>query len=501
MPPPSSSAQSPDPAVLAGGAAPQAGVDRPLCVDLDGTLLAGDVLYESVVRYLRPNLFRFVYVVLWLLRGRAHLKAMLAQRVSFNPASLPWRPEVLDMLRQEKARGRRLFLVTASHGETARSLTAQLNVFDDVFGTEPGRNLKGAAKADYLCNMFGEKGFDYVGDSRADFAVWARSAGGMVVGSRSRVAAAQRVNSQVTELVTPRVSRMSATFRMLRVHQWSKNVIIFVPLIASHHLTELGELYMTLLAFGCFCATASATYVLNDLLDLENDRTHHHKRSRPLASGVLSIPFGIATSAFLALVAAGFASFLPSAFLLTLLLYLALTLNYSLFLKRIVLADAIVLACLYTIRMVAGHTATGVPYSVWLLAFAVFIFFSLAVAKRYAELRNLSLRSVDPLHAAPGRDYVLDDMPTLLSLGTASGLIAALVMVLYVQSDMGGRHYSQPLFLLLLVPAYLYWIGRVWILAQRGLLNEDPVLFAITDRVSYVVALFAIVVMLVAIYY
>ncbi|HSI85528.1 MAG TPA: UbiA family prenyltransferase [Candidatus Methylacidiphilales bacterium] len=479
------------------GAGDEAAPRVPLCVDLDGTLLAGDVLYESAVRYVKGNIFRLFYLVVWLLRGRNYLKGRLAQVVEFEPATMPWRQELLAVLQTEKTAGRTIYLITASHGELAERLVRHLALFDGVYGTDSTRNLKGLRKAAFLCEKFGERGYDYIGDSRADYPVWAKAAAGMVVGPPSRVAGAMRANPRVQELKTEQHSLFRSTRRLLRVHQWAKNFIVFVPLIASHRIFETQNVLLTTLAFCSFCTTASATYILNDLLDIEHDRLHHEKRKRPLASGALSIPFAIFASGFLTLLSIAFAAFLPIPFILCLCIYIIFTLAYSFAFKSIILADTILLACLYTIRLLAGHAATFVPLSIWLLAFAVFIFFSLAVAKRFAELKHLALRAKQN-HSAPGRDYLVEDMPTLLALGVGSGLISVLVLVLYVQSLTVRQFYTEPLVLLVLVPVYLYWIGRIWILAQRGLLNEDPVLFAITDKVSYGVVFFAFAVMVLA---
>jgi 4-hydroxybenzoate polyprenyltransferase len=485
----------PDPTPLVE---PPASPIEPLCVDLDSTLIATDLLQESLIRYLTGNPLRIFQVVFWLLKGRPWLKKQLAQRVVVEPDTIPWRNEVLEVLRRKKLSGRNLYLVTAANRNQAAALVHHLGLFEDVFGSDESHNLKGRNKAAFLREKFGARKFDYAGDARADFPVWADAQAGMVVGSVGRIKEAQAINPRLEPVILEKQKWILSVARLMRFHQWSKNLIIFVPVITAHLLTNLRIEFFSILAFASFCCMASAAYICNDLADIRHDRLHCSKKHRPLASGEISLLTGAVVTVLLIAASFVFALFLPLAFLSVLVLYFTSTLAYSLYLKSILLADALTLACLYTVRLLAGHAATKIPLSIWLLAFAMFIFFSLALAKRLAEIKNLLLSAKEPW--IRGRGYHVDDLPALLTIGIASGVTSVLVLVLYITSPEVRELYDQPVVLLLLAPAFLYWIGRIWIMAQRGCLNEDPIIFALKDKASYVVVAFAFLVMAVAAY-
>jgi 4-hydroxybenzoate polyprenyltransferase/phosphoserine phosphatase len=456
----------------------------PLCVDLDGTLINGDLLHEASVALLRHDPLRAALLPVWLLRGKAYLKERLAEHVTLDAAALPYRTEVVEYLRREAENGRRIVLATASHARFAKAVAAHLGFFSEVIATENGRNLKGEEKRAELTRRFGEGGYDYVGDSKADLPVWEGAREALVVSpSKKLLEQAERRRPAAKVFQTEKRSKLKAAAKLMRPHQWAKNVLLFVPLILAHQWFDLGRILSVLLAFVSFSLSASAVYVLNDLLDLEADRKHPTKRNRPLAAGRLSIPHGIAL--FGALLTAGITiplCFLSWTFVGMLAGYLVLTTAYSVHLKREPILDVFVLAGLYTHRILSGGIAANVLVSGWLLAFAVFFFLSLALAKRYAELARASTEDRSTLDR---RGYIVEDLGLIQALGPTTGYMAVLTFCLYINaSDILGL-YRTPTLLWGICLVLFYWITRVWFLARRRLLHEDPVIFATRDRVSY----------------
>jgi len=460
-----------------------------LCVDLDGTLLRSDLLWESVVRLLqRPWLLPLI--PLWLLQGKARLKQELAERVALDAGTLPYHGEFLAHLREEKARGRVLILVTASDGRLARQVAAHLDLFDEVMASDGAVNLRGTTKAEALVARFGERGFDYAADADVDLPVWSRARRAVLVGASVDVARAAREKGEIAREFPRPVGRWAALLRLLRPHQLVKNLIVFVPLITSHQVTNPAAVQQGLIAFLAFCLCASGVYVINDLLDVESDRRHATKRARPLASGDVPLAWAFPVAGTLVLGAVGVAALLSPLFVGVVLLYLGTAAAYSWRLKRTALVDVFVLAGLYTLRLVAGHVATGIEFSDWLLAFSMFLFLSLALVKRFQELR---LRPASAGVVA-GRGYSAADLALLTPLGTASGYLAVLVLALYASSDKVRLLYQHPTVLMLICPLMLYWISRIWLVAHRGEMSDDPVAFALRDRPSYLVGLFALLI-------
>jgi 4-hydroxybenzoate polyprenyltransferase len=453
----------------------------PLCVDLDGTLVRTDMLFETLAAALRRNPLVALALPFWLLRGRAHLKRRLAQRCAIDPSTLPYDESVLEMLRRERAAGRRLVLATATDEGVARGIARHLDLFDAVVASDGDRNLKGNAKARHLAEAYGERGFDYLGNDAADLPVWSRARTAYVASHGpafpARVAAS---GADMRHVVTRRGARW-ALLRALRPHQWTKNVLVFVPVLTAHRIHDEAALAAATVAFAAFCLAASATYLLNDLADLEHDRRHPDKRRRALAAGEL--PLWAAALLAPLLLAAAFMLALPLAlpFLAELAGYAAATTAYSLWLKRIVLVDAFTLAGLYAVRILAGAAAIDVPVSHWLLVFSLFMFLSLALAKRHAELSGLARREIAE---ASGRGYRAGDRDLVGVIGAASGQISVLVFSLYITSPEVGVLYARPWLLWVACPIFLYWIARVWLLAYRDALQEDPLVFALRDPVS-----------------
>jgi len=459
-----------------------------LCVDLDGTLIRGNVLWECILLLLKTRPSALLLFPFWLLSGRACLKRKIAARVQLNPARLPYRQEVLDLLQQEKAAGRRLALVTAADQELAEAISSYLGLFDEVHGSDGRINLKGANKAAFLAQRFALTGFDYVGDAAADVEVWRNARAAYVVGIEARAEQAAAVTTLKGTILEPRAS-FGKSFRTwvnaLRGLHWAKNLLLFLPLALSHNL-GIRSLVRTLVGFALFGFCASGVYILNDLLDLHSDREHPWKKERPFAAGEISIPGGLLASFVLVSVALGLGVLLDLQFGLALLGYAVLTMLYSYYLKKIVLIDVFVLSSFYSFRILAGALISSTPLSQWFLAFSMFFFLSLAMAKRYSELVHAS----DLVKAGnSGRGYHTGDRDLLLALGVGSSFSAVVILSLYVHSPDVRLLYSSPEFLFLLCPIVLYWLSRNWLLAHRGELKEDPVTLAIRDPVSYRVAL------------
>ena len=468
----------------------------PLCVDLDGTLIRSDLLLESALALIRKNPLYLFLLPLWLMRGKAVLKAEIAARVELNAAVLPYNRELIEWLRAERATGRSVWLCTAANERLAQAVAGELGLFDGVIASNSQVNLAGDSKAARLVQHFGAAGFDYCGNERRDLAIWKCARGAIVVNGSPAFERQVTAHVAVLRSFPAHGAKLQPLIRALRPHQWAKNVLVLVPLFAAHHAGDVSSAFAALLGILAFCLCASSVYVLNDLLDLEADRAHPRKSQRPFASGDLSIVTGFALTAALLMAAAVVAAFLPAKFQLVLATYYALTASYSLALKGIMLVDAVALAGLYTLRIIAGAAAVSVPLSFWLLLFSVFLFLSLAFVKRYAELdalrRQLRLKAL-------GRGYTVEDLPVLQSLGTAAGYLSVLVLALYINSPDIEALYRRPKAVWLLCVLMLYWISRVWMKAHRGMMHDDPVVFALRDRVSLGLGFLAAVTMAIAI--
>ncbi len=453
-----------------------------LVVDLDGSLLATDLLHESALLLAKQHPFALPRLPAWLASGKARMKTEIAERVLPDVASLPYREEVLEFIRTARAEGRPIVLATASHRRLAEAVAEHLGCFDAVLATDITTNLSGAAKLDAIRTRLGDAPFEYLGDSEADHVVWAEASACHAVepsrATEERLVASGKVGRI---FVRPKLSNWPM-LRVLRPLQWAKNALLFVPAILAH---EFDDWFSLLLAFAAFSLCASGVYVLNDLYDIESDRRHPRKRARPFANGELSIRRGVLLVFLLPPLAAGLASFLPWSFAGWLLGYFVLTCAYSAWLKRKVVVDVIALAGLYTVRLLAGASVAGVEVSAWLLAFGMFFFLSLAFAKRFTEL--LPLTDL-PEKWLPGRGYLGADLDIIRVLGPVSGYLAVLVLALYIDSDKVRSLYVAPTRLWLECPALLYWITRLWFFAQRRALHDDPVVFALTDPESWIVA-------------
>jgi 4-hydroxybenzoate polyprenyltransferase/phosphoserine phosphatase len=465
--------------------------DTVLCVDLDGTLVRTDLLWECIVALPKAQPLAFLLAPAWLLRGRARFKEELGRRAKLDVTTLPYRKDVLSFLQGQHEQGRPVALVTAAENSLAERVADHLGVFDRVYGSRDGRNLKGQEKAALLQREFGERGYEYVGDSRADLPAWKGSRTGYVVGNE-RLARRVRTVTPVERVFENGPASAGAWLRVMRAHHWTKNLLLFLPLLLAHHL-GLRPLLATATGFLLFSLCASGVYIVNDLLDLHSDRAHPWKAKRPFASGETSIAAGLLISSLLTAGSIGLGFLLSPKFGAVLLLYIVMTFWYSLQLKRVLLVDVFVLSSFYSVRIWAGSLIAAVPLSDWFLVFSLFFFLSLAMAKRYSELVHAGELAES---GNSGRSYIEGDRALLMHLGIGSSFAAVVILALYAHSQEFLLLYRRPEPLLLTCPVILYWLSRVWLKAHRGELYEDPLTLSIRDPVTYVVAAIVLTVLI-----
>ena len=464
----------------------------PLVVDLDGTLVKTDTLVEMIIVLLKREP-QFIFLLpLWLLRGRAFFKRKVGSGIRLSVDVLPYHEGLLEFLGSRRMAGQKLVLATAANKKIALAVADYLNIFSEVLASDGKVNLSGKEKAKVLRNRFGNKGYDYVGDSWRDIPVWRGARNVLVVSdSKTFIRKVGRL-VPVERVFRARGKTISNIIKAIRVHHWVKNILVFVPLLAAHKIMEADLAVASVVAFISFSLTASSVYVMNDLFDLEADRRHAIKKSRPLASGELSIYQGLVLVPVLLITGLIMAVLLSRASLVLLVIYWLVNVGYSMLFKRVVLVDVVLLALLYVIRIFAGGAAVDVEVSTWLIAFAVFLFLSLALVKRFVELGGPELNGKN------GRGYMVSDVGVVGQMGVASGLVSVLVLVLYISSVEVTALYASPNVLWLAVLLWLYWIGRVWLLVYRGAVDEDPIVFAVKDYVSWWVGMLIILVAILA---
>ena len=465
----------------------QNSVVLPLCVDLDGSLTPTDTLWEGCLKLIRSNPAYLVKMLYWLLLGKARFKLHVSQRISLDASLLPYTQSLLDYLQAQKQAGRHLCLVTAANQKIAGSVASHLGLFDKVLSSDADTNLSGRRKATRLIEEYGEKGFVYAGNANVDLSVWKHAAAAVLVNASTRLGQQVRKRGIAVEgeYSFATKGKFRSLFRALRPHQWAKNSLLFVPIVLASSQPQASWLNV-LFGFISFSLTASSIYIINDLFDLDADRKHPTKRRRPFASASLPIPFGISVIPVLLCLAFYLAWTINLTFMLLMLVYVVLTTAYSIHLKLHALVDVFTLAILYTLRIIAGVFAANIVVSHWLLAFSVFFFLSFAFAKRYSELHNLA--EAGDL-AAGTRGYVVRDLPIISLFGVVSSYLSIMVMIMYIHDQQANRMYSEPMWLWGISMVLLYWVSRVWLKAYRGHMDEDPVLFAMHDKVSYMVAL------------
>lgn len=463
----------------------------PVCVDLDGTLTLGDVSVESLLATLKRRPWLLPQMFLWRLAGKHRLKSELAVRSDVDVTVLPYNPDVLALLRTARAEGRRTILITGSHRKYAERIAQHLGLFDEVHATDESCNLTGTRKAAKLAELIGEGKYEYVSNGSIDLPIWRQAAAIVTVNAPRGVVNQCRALGKPHRDLPVAKRPLKHWLKAMRIHQWAKNMLLFVPLITAHTLFEWPALLAVLTAFLSFGLCASATYIINDLLDLDADRHHAKKKSRPFASAALSVKSGVLGCGAMLAAGLALALTLPIAFQLALVAYIVVTLLYSFKLKRVASLDVLTLAGLYTLRVVAGAFAASVALSFWLLAFSMFIFLCLALVKRVAELLELKAKQqLEPAHSgkARGREYSVEDILILQMLGASSGYLAVLVLALYINSPEVSAIYKAPQILWLIAPLMLLWVTRLWMVTTRGYMNEDPILFAVKDPETWVTA-------------
>jgi 4-hydroxybenzoate polyprenyltransferase len=465
-------------------------------VDLDGTLVKSDTLLDSVIVLARQSPRTLLQFPQWIAEGKAAFKRNVSSVVALDVVHLPYNQPLLEYLRQQHAAGREIYLATGADHLLAERVAAHLGLFTGILASDGAVNLTGPNKLAAFQQHF-PAGFSYIGNARPDLPLLTHCTDPMVANPSHALRAGLRAAAvQPVRTFTDSATPAKTWLRAIRLHQWAKNTLIFLPLLLAH-VRAAGPAVASLLAFFSFGLAASATYVFNDLLDLEADRHHPRKRSRPFAAGDLSPIAGAATILLFLALSLAIALLLPRVltalspqflwngqgiFIEWLIIYAISTTVYSLRLKRMILVDVMVLACLYTIRILAGSAAAGVKVSPWLAAFSIFFFLSLAFVKRFSELESVSLRS-EPSSAAAvkGRGYRVSDLEQLRSFGTASGYASVVVFALYIGNEVAQNLYPHHARLWLLVPVLLLWLSRLWLKASRGELEEDPMVYAITD--------------------
>ena len=451
--------------------------DVVLVVDLDETLVRTDLLWEAIVLFIRGNLRHSWRLLHWVWLGKAAFKERLAALVDIDPACLPYDRAIIDEVQAQRRLGRKIVLATGSHRNYAHLVASHLKLFDVVLATDGPVNLTAAAKARELVKLYGEKGFDYIGNGRVDIPVWCLSRIAYSCGRRP----SRLTNGMLTRSIgEPRESWPAALLSAMRPRQWLKNLLVFVPMLAGHALTVQAAV-QSLVAFIAFCLCASSAYLLNDALDAQHDRLHPTKKERPMASGKLALSHGLVACLLLALAGLALCAFWEIRLFAVVLTYFASTICYSLFLKQLYMVDIVVLALLYGLRIVGGAVGTGIVLSSWLLSFSFFIFLSLAMLKRHSETLKVEQAGVSRVH---GRGYLPSDNVPIGVMGICCGFLSVVIFMLYFNSDNVVRLYSSPLRLFGIVPLLVFWIGRLWLLSFRGRIDEDPVLFVSRDRVS-----------------
>ncbi len=460
-----------------------------LCVDLDGTLINTDMLWESLIYQIRRNPFVIFMIFFWLIRGKVYLKKKLAFKFDFEPNLLPRNENIVELIKSKKKQGYKVYLVSASYEYIVKKIydTFSDELFDGYFATQEGRgNLSSNNKSLFLNNTFGNKKYEYVGNSFADIPVWNECDRAYIYAEKKCANKYVKIlNNTNLEIIRPndysKKYSINLILKQIRVHQWVKNVLIFCPAFAVHALLPFNKYIDLLMAFLSFCFLTSSVYVINDLLDLWSDRVHDKKKFRPLASGNLSIPKGLLIALICLSLSTLTALLLSLKFYLYVLIYFVVNLMYSVRLKNIVALDCVLLACMYTYRIFLGCAASKMDYSLWLFSFAVFLFLSLALIKRYIELYNLQRKGKQTI---VGRAYSVADISIVSSMYVSFGTLSVLVFAMYLSSEEVKNSFSSIWYAYSSLLFILYWMIYLFIKTARGEIDDDPVLFVLKDKVS-----------------
>jgi len=472
-------------------------LSKPLVVDLDGTLIRTDLLYETFVRAFFAKPWIILLIPFWLMLGRVQLKKRIFRAGGLEPSDVPLNDELIDYLGEQYHQGRDIVLCTGSWHEAAEKVAMKFTFFSSVFGSNGTINLTGKTKAQFLVDLYGQQGFTYIGNEVKDLEIWKYAKSAIVVGGSPQLLSKVRKFCDVEKEISETSSKLRVILKQIRVHQWTKNLLIFVPLITSHQAGSMSHLFASITAFVSLSLCASATYILNDLSDLDSDRKHATKKYRPLASGDISISKGMIFAGALFLGSFILASQLPAWFTWSLVLYVCITLSYSFKFKKMQTIDIIILATLYTLRIISGALAVEITPSFWLLTFSMFAFLCLALIKRISEIIK-NLDSDSDSVSLVGRGYYVTDLSVLLNLAASSGIVSILVFSMYINSPDVINLYAHPHFLWLICPLFGYWVIRVIVMASRGQIDEDPIVFAIKDWRSWIAAALALIIIFLA---
>ena len=470
---------------------------RPLFVDLDGTLVSTNTLLESCLLYVKKCPLKSWKLILWLFKSRAYLKERVARKVIPDIEVLPFDANVVEYISKEKERGKDIYLITAANQRIADSISKFIKVFTTSIGSNSNLNLKGIEKLSVIQELSGTEQFDYIGDSEADITIWKAAHTAIISNNSNRIVnKLNKDRDKIIVLPDNEKKVFKQWIKALRLHQWSKNMLLFLALFMSHRILELNLFIQIVVAFFSFSLSASAVYILNDLFDLEADRKHPSKKNRPFASGQLSVVNGIFAIPVLLIISFLLAvSLLPNTFTIVLILYLITTTSYSLYLKEKLFIDVIILGALYTLRVLAGGVAVGIDVSSWLLAFSWFFFLSLAFMKRYTDLILIKNKNQEELF---GRGYSIIDLEIVQKVGIASGFASLLILALYINSEQVIVLYKQPALFWLVIPILLYWLMRMWLVAHKGQMTDDPIVFAIKDKSSCIMFFLIVIILIIA---
>ena len=452
----------------------------PLCVDLDGTYVRTDTLHEHLLRNFTQSTSKTLHSLKNLFEGKAQFKASLSRINDFSAEHLPINEHVVEIIAKQSS-GREKILVTGASSQIATAVVQETSLFTSSISSDEKTNLTGENKRDKLVAEFGEQGYDYIGNDYIDWPVFESAKKGYLVSRDKTLVEETQSRFPHVECIVEEPRKITDWIKLLRVHHWLKNLLIFIPLFLEHRIFDLQLIWMTVLGFIAFSVLASVTYLLNDLHDIHADRQNVTKSARALASGLISISEGVKLAGGLFAVFVLLLFFLPKALIGVLIVYLITTLAYTLYIKQILFLDVVTLACLQTLRIIAGIVAINADYSFWVLSFSIFFFLSLALAKRVAELKNLyKLNRTETV----GRGYAVDDIDVLLPAGVSAGNISVLIVALYINSEKVIQMYQAPQFLWIICPLLIYWLGRIWIVTARGYMTEDPLIYAMKDKIS-----------------
>jgi len=468
-----------------------------LIVDLDNSLLKIDLFKDALGRSLLQQPLVFLKTVALALKNRAKAKIYISKQINIELPTLPFNKKVIDIINDYREKGYKIVLATGASSHYAGPISNYLGLFDKVMATDETINNTGLNKLNAIKNEI-DGDYIYVGDSKKDIPIWLHCKKAILVGAKTNIIKKLIENNvEIIDIMKKEKSNFRILLKQIRIHQWSKNLLLFVPALSSYQIMMPGILINALTGFIAFSLLASSIYVFNDIVDIDHDRKHPKKKNRPIAAGELSI-FNAYVILLVCLMGGGLlAQYLGNTFFLVVVIYIVLNLLYSFYLKKAIILDVILLMSFYIIRLIAGHTPDAIPLSPWLLSFSMFLFFSLGFLKRYADTIIIRENNASLLD---GRGYSIDDGNMLMLLGVGSGLVSALVLTLYTGSEQVKVFYATPMLLVGLSPIMLYWISRIWLMAERGVIESDPVLFAIKDPHSYIVVFCSLLIILLSKY-